>query len=94
MDDRTSTRSGLTEGAAKTEREAPKQSQTQFKIADVRATDVTLELDDGRVFLARIGDNIAKDELKRGRLVTIKSDGMDKSDAPKDAEITRLLPKD
>lgn len=65
----------------------------EYEIVDVRDVDVTLQLDDGRVFVALIGDKIDKDELKRGVRVKITSDGFDKSDAPKGAKITRVLPK-
>lgn len=67
--------------------------QTEYKVMDVRATDVTLGLDDGRVFVAELGDNINKDDLKRNAMVAIEHDGMDKSEAPKAARVTRILPK-
>ena len=79
--------------AAKTE-EAPKKAQTEFKILDVRENDVTLELDDGRVIPATLGENMKLEDFKRGQMVAIKSDGMDKSDAPKDAVVTRVINKD
>jgi hypothetical protein len=73
--------------------EQPKKAQSEFKVLDVRSTDVTLELDDGRVIVATLGENVSMEDLKRGTMVAIKSDGMDRSDAPKDAIITRILPK-
>lgn len=65
----------------------------EFEVVDVRDVDATLQLDDGRVFIALIGDKVEKDELKRGARVKITSDGFDKTDAPKGAKITRILPK-
>jgi hypothetical protein len=78
--------------AAKTE--APKKAQTEFKVLDVRENDLTLELEDGRVIPATVGENMKLEDFKRGQMVAIKFDGMDRSDAPKDAVVTRVLPKD
>ena len=75
-------------------KEAPAKTQTQFKILDVRPDDVMLELEDGRVIPATLGDSINPEDVKRHRLVNIKFDGLDSSDAPKGAIITRVLPKE
>lgn len=68
-------------------------TQTEYKVMDVRANDVTLGLDDGRVFVAEIDDSVNKEDLKRNAMVSISHDGLDKSESPKAARVTRILPK-
>lgn len=73
--------------------DAPK-AQSSYKIVDVRASDVTLEMEDGRVFVATVKDGIKLDDLKRGQMVAITNHGFDKGDAPTEAQVVRVLPKD
>lgn len=72
---------------------APK-ADGDYRIADIRADDAVLEMEDGRVFVATFGDNVDRGEARRGMRAVITADGFDSSDAPKDARITRVHKKD
>lgn len=83
--------------APKTDVRPPaKAPENRFKVADVRSTDVTLQMEDGRVFLATLGEGVTLDDdnAKRNHYAFIEFDGLDRSDAPKDAKVTRFAPRD
>lgn len=67
-----------------------------YKIADIRDHDVTLEMEDGRVFVATLSDNVKLDDenAKRGRTAYVAFDEVGKDDAPKDAKVTRFGPRE
>jgi hypothetical protein len=76
------------------EQDRKKSGSNEYRIVELRAEEAVLELDDSRVFVARLGDGVDREGLRKGMIATITSDGMDKSDAPKDAVVTKVAPKD
>jgi hypothetical protein len=69
---------------------SPAKLPTSFKVVDVNDHGPVLDLGDGRMFQATAKEGV--EGIKRGASVTVSYSEMDKSNAPKDAQVTRVNP--